>query len=284
MSTTTEPLTRLRVLCLHDSSSNAAELETQLFSLGERLFQKHGIDLVYINSPLTTNGEDADVPRMWWEEQENSYVGLDASLMLLQQIWGSSPFWGIVAVGQGAAVASILIALLENQRKLVPPHFSVFISGKALVESQESFQSNTKALHLMDMCASEEQERLTKQYPGTVKQRKNVSIALDDLNSIGRFIISQKNSCNSQIVRLQNELHEAEQQASELIASQIALNPPPSLMAIIQPEAVAGWNKGRKHHHVPLRGAPCPTEFTIPENQRHKQLTDSSNRNDTQNE
>ena len=43
------PSTGLRILCLHDANSSASTLKQALTSLGDRLYQKHGIDLVYIN-------------------------------------------------------------------------------------------------------------------------------------------------------------------------------------------------------------------------------------------
>ena len=43
------PGTGLRILCLHDAHSSASSLKAALTMLGDRLYQKHGIDLVYIN-------------------------------------------------------------------------------------------------------------------------------------------------------------------------------------------------------------------------------------------
>ncbi len=55
----------LRILCLHDSHSNAEQLKTELEVLGKRLFEKHGgIDLVYVNSPIALHVE---TERVWWE-------------------------------------------------------------------------------------------------------------------------------------------------------------------------------------------------------------------------
>lgn len=104
--------TGLRILCLHDSNSSASCLKDDMSKLGDRLYEKHGIDLVYINSPLcaSVSGES---DRLWWEarafparqspnggshedSQQEQLIGLDASLLLLQQIWSSMPFWGIL--------------------------------------------------------------------------------------------------------------------------------------------------------------------------------------------
>jgi len=43
------PMTGLRILCLHEANSSAGTLKNTLTRLGDRLYQKHGIDLVYIN-------------------------------------------------------------------------------------------------------------------------------------------------------------------------------------------------------------------------------------------
>ena len=76
----------LRILCLHDDESNAMELSDTLEILGERLFEKYGIDLVYVNAPLISSSSrnhqqdqqqqqqsnnDKELPnRVWWEEED----------------------------------------------------------------------------------------------------------------------------------------------------------------------------------------------------------------------
>ena len=258
----------LRVLCLHDSNSNASKLCHKLECLGERLYEKHGIDLVYVNSPLlkadavgpspstsstpgkaatakdpehvdhtSCNRNDVASPeeedtddvdgenhnpridprdRVWWEEvivtdstngdatnntaaatnnmNENTnlfgddndddgvdvepspemvntqndnnttpnghgnpttttssssnnkrYVGLDASLLLLRQIWTSMPFWGVLAVGDSAAVASFLPLLPVDPF----PSFGIFINGSSLLEEEEMLLENWSCLHIL---------------------------------------------------------------------------------------------------------------------------------------
>jgi len=231
--------TTLRILCLHDRHSSAPDLKEQLEPLGQKLFDQHGIDLVYVNSPIVTlrmqrTGDDGKEPtadkhyddnppreqRVWWEEvrrlepradtahqeevtadappfsnqgaeDEKStsngihYRGLDASLMLVRQIWSSCPFWGILGVGQGAAVASILLSLLceddninltnaeEEGSKVVaegeqeepehplrptmvrrqaPPQFAIFVAGESLVPVDEPILDTTDLpiLHLVN--------------------------------------------------------------------------------------------------------------------------------------
>jgi Serine hydrolase (FSH1) len=100
------------------------------------------------------------------------YRGLDASLMLLRQMWKSSPFWGILGVGQGAAVASLLTLTLlcteyeeeydgdddalkepekddnnddddnepltrRKQDRIPPPQFAIFVDGQTLLPQNE---------------------------------------------------------------------------------------------------------------------------------------------------
>jgi hypothetical protein len=145
----------LRILCLHDCDSNANKLRVRLDKLGERLLETHAIDLVYINSPLLKQVEnnasrfgEQDHPsdRFWWEEEaEGKFTGLDASLLLLRQVWQSMPFWGILGVGQGASMASFL-PLLGNLRP--EPAFSIFVHGGSLLEEEEQLIDNFPCLHI----------------------------------------------------------------------------------------------------------------------------------------
>ena len=142
----------LRILCLHDSESHANELSDKLEEFGERLYENHMIDLVYINSPLvmrgSNNNDDGENPnRIWWEEQEgNKCVGLDASLLLLRQIWASMPFWGILAVGAGAAVGSFLPLMPVSPM----PAFCIFVNGKSLLKDEtERLIDDFACLHII---------------------------------------------------------------------------------------------------------------------------------------
>jgi hypothetical protein len=238
----------LRVLCLHDERSNSYELSRRLDSLGERLYQKHGIDLVFVDGPLvvgTNTADDNDIDdtnwnnkasastaggdngnrwrhrhplRAWWEEEDKKnvrvnqeetevgnddddndnnndndnddgndngnnngndngngndndskndkpqYVGLDASLLLLKQVYTASPFWGILAVGQAAGVAALLPLLpsttttttnddgttTTKQKHQQQPAFMIFINGSTLMEEDESLTEHLDlpCLHL----------------------------------------------------------------------------------------------------------------------------------------
>jgi Serine hydrolase (FSH1) len=409
----------LRILCLHDKGSSAPELKDVLKLLGDRLYDNHSIDLVYVNSPFITpastsnnrnnhhEDEDDDVldttdkedgtkntQRTWWwhndeinhkpeqmdasgqhdatseldtsceriglSDKENNnneeiqstttssnrhriiqnkdgltqYRGLDASLMLLRQIWNSCPFWGIIGVGQGAAVAALLILtilypetpldedscveLSEEQHPplLPPPQFAIFMQGQTLLPNPELLIDNNKIpiLHLIldtdqnnttttmfDRHPSHTTEeivshqRFIQQFGGTVhvlrsernKNNRNNdnNISVKALNVMGRFIISQKMNLiqmnrsssssskrkekesnhsysNLEIVSLQTALIQVELEATDVITKHIMSNPPAALMAVIRPQAVAGWDGNLKPRRpIGSGGAPCPIEF-----------------------
>jgi hypothetical protein len=174
----------LRVLCLHDANSNATKLSNQLEELGERLYEKHAIDLVYINSPLTngaTNSETEEPDRIWWEDTDDGkFVGLDASLLLLRQVWNSMPFWGVLAVGQGAAAASFLPLLPVDPM----PAFGIFVHGESILEEEERLIEQFPCLHVVG-ANPEPSQKLIKQFGGEVHQGgKNFNKAT--VNAIGK--------------------------------------------------------------------------------------------------
>jgi hypothetical protein len=301
---------QLRILCLHDANSNASELKDALGRLGERLYQKHGyIDLVYVNSPLVVPDpleEDSDRPsaRVWWENASKaaveanedksdiipSYPGLDCSLLMLQQVWASCPFWGILSVGQGAAIASLLALLTTTYP---PPSFCIFIDGTAILPEEERLIDSLPCLHLVQDSKS---DVLIQQFGGQVHERsKGMPLfEKEDLNVIGRFIIHHKKQLfesddeggvapAGQIVALQSALHYTELQAADAIAQEIAKNPPSSLLAVIRPTAVAGFlgNK-RRQPGEEGGGAPCPSEFILKRDKRPNVQSDASREHPSQ--
>jgi hypothetical protein len=269
--------------------------------------------------PIANNSGDeaTDTPRAWWtkgqglqkeeEQQEEdhkydggsgggqgdylvltdgdsirSVTGLDASLMLLRQIWTSSPFIGIVGVGQGASMASLLTASVLEPH----PHFLVLVNGASLFPDPEQL-STIPTLHLIDRDDTEKEEDennsnknpmkrlLQQQFPGIVTRR--TGHLRDECNSIGRFICDQTNALfrsdhSLQQVSLQLALYEAECQAEDAIARHIADHPPSSLMAVIRPNMVALPNH---RHETPLAGAPCPSEFLVARERRQNHVEES---------
>ena len=224
----------LRILCLHDGNSNAGELSDQLEVLGERLYEKYMIDLVYVNAPLlvgnggaahdryppTANtGSNNNPQRIWWEEQQvdteaegevvdpldetpsnpsanslgkRKFVGLDASLLLLRQVWNSMPFWGVLAVGQGAAAAAFLPLLPIS----APPQFMIFVRGETLLEESELLVDqalSNRCLHLMEKEPSKASQLLLQQFGGHVVTGMTHSFTSKTLNVIGKV----RKSCDT---------------------------------------------------------------------------------------
>lgn len=327
----------LRILCLHDQGSSAPELKEVLRLLGDRLYESHKIDLVYVNSPFITlptiasKSEETHLAdeknhRAWWwctdakqenqklksendvddeivandevdvgittsmsidplsdkeneeiqsrtslgsnmENQSNqlkNYRGLDASLMLLRQIWTSCPFWGIIGVGQGAAVASLLMLTIlyretsvgddqledsQDRQLLPPPQLAIFIEGQSLLPQDEplldldriptlhlfidSENSSTSIISNRETQPKEmlSRERLMRQFGGSVhvlrRNLQNDNIPVKGLNVIGRFIIQQKMNLMSCINGRKTENHEksAENNSNlEIVALQTALH------------------------------------------------------------
>lgn len=285
MSSTTKNLLlrpQLRILCLHDAESNAAALQASLKPLGDRLYTEHGqIDLVYVNSPLAVaqtdeeNASDTPSRRVWWHDalhkeniEQPSYIGLDASLLMLQQVWTSCPFWGILGVGQGATVAAML-ALLPSTTP--PPQFCILMSGSSLLPERERL-SDIPCLHLRH--DTEADDSLVIQFGGEVHQRSDRHrLTKADWNILGRYIIGRRQalreSASGQVVALQMALHRAETAAAEVLAERIAENPPAALMAVIRPQAVAGWSGNRRRQFGEEGGgAPCPSEFLLHKEKR----------------
>jgi len=202
-STSASSLLQYRILCLHDAHSNAQELQGQLTALAERLWHKHKIDLVFVNSPHVVkeastdeHEESAAVRRVWWYEDDTNnptestkcstkeYFGLDASILFLQQVWNHSqataPFWGIIGVGQGATMASIFSLLpstAARNRHPVVVHLAILIDGCAILPETERL-THMPTLHLVaEEPLKEEvrhhdyyegQQRLVQQFGGRV--------------------------------------------------------------------------------------------------------------------
>jgi hypothetical protein len=139
MSTESLP-TSLRILCLHDNNSSAEERYNKLLNLDHRLYRNHQVELVYVSSPLRTNDIGSDV---WWEEGvEKDYLGLDASLLHIRQVLGTMPFSGMLALGQGAGLASLL------QLMGIELEFGIFVHGHALLEEEERLVDHWPVLHI----------------------------------------------------------------------------------------------------------------------------------------
>jgi hypothetical protein len=85
------------------------------------------------------------------EDLNCHYHGLDASLLLLQQVWFSRPFWGIIAVGQAAPVAALLA--LQPEIANTDLRLSTFITidpEPSLLPHTERLTEGLPCLHIAD--------------------------------------------------------------------------------------------------------------------------------------
>jgi hypothetical protein len=72
---------------------------------------------------------------------------------------------------------------------------------------------------------------------------------------------------------LQNQLYLVEQEAADLIARQIAEDPPKALLAVISPQSVGGWGGGkRRQFGEEGGGAPCPSDFLLQREKRDQDV------------
>lgn len=244
------------------------------------------------------------------------YVGLDASLFHLGQIWNqnllSKPYQGILAFGQGAALAGIIPliqkrqreALKKNKRKTEHHHhhvdyympglqFMVLVSGYPLNPPPHESKcrgvpspwhvlqdgiidsSSIDTLHVIgmrnavvtptqSMCLA---KRFTfpriYQYDCGDHHPYPVLRTAAYYNVIGRFLVRQKKKNLSSkcpdILRLQRQLHNTEERATQLLINTLASNPPRVLMAIISPNTVGGWLGTKEPSSEDGGGAPCPS-------------------------
>ena len=400
---------KMRILALHPSGSSADDLQHSLRDLDDGLRTKHGIELVYVDAPLLSsppgkcseiekklNGDGFDSPskrRCWFDADLNGssrrcgapgtsdgtaiqYVGLDASILHLSQIWNrrvhSNPFSGIISLGQSAAISALLPLLVrpvltnemedgggvgdeqakakDNDEKdgvnlgvpLFPGlDFVVLVDGFDITANRTEskkmtsddipwFDQSTPApesLHIVSQQGAECREamarRLAKRYGEsaqihcrtcTTECDANIPSGNEsesryfydegivqplrkrELNVIGRFLVSQKNTLARQSVartidnaddsfntkQLAKRMQDAlviketrrrlgmlEEEAERALVEHVSANPPRALMAVIAPDVVGAWS-GPKWRSPDMDGggAPCPAEFRRKEGKR----------------
>jgi len=113
--------------------------------LGEQVKASEDLVETTTTTTITSTEEEATPLR--------KYVGLDASLLLVRQVWSSMPFWGIIGVGTGAAVASFLPLLPMTRSSAPPPQFMICIRGETILEETELLVDadlSRSCLHLWD--------------------------------------------------------------------------------------------------------------------------------------
>lgn len=223
----------MKVLCLHDARSSANELRESLDRLGTRLFERHKIDLVYVNAPLDGG--------LWFEDP--NYLGMDASLLLLQQVWNSTPMQGILGVGQGAHMVSLLAPLID-------PLFCIFLreaSLQPILETRDTIFDGP-SLHIVDEMSD---DLWLRQYGGSMQVATS---ATERDNLLGRFLVQHKATTVS---NLQLAVAQTEQQIHALLVKELRTKMPHALLAVVAPEAVAG--RTQRVVQPEGGGAPCPS-------------------------
>lgn len=151
----------LRILCLHDADSNANELTAQTKKLADRLWRNHHMELVFVNAPIVSD-PITDRRRWWQTTEEHPYLGLDASLLLIKQMWTSwSAFSGIIGVGQGASLGALLTLWLfevqdeehyyDPQQQRAPPQMAIWIDGYTVLPEDAPLLSiqSLECLHIL---------------------------------------------------------------------------------------------------------------------------------------
>ena len=154
-------------------------------------------------------------------------------------------------MGQGAAVASLFMALLDIEnlaleeqldqkptfcRQQVTPQLAVFVMGESLVPVDEPIMdtADLPILHLVNAEFSEEENRLCRQLPGRVEHRtiadagsenssRNKQSSLfdcHDFNIMGRFLVEQKKRLFGVVPPSDNSTSSA----LEIVALQTALH------------------------------------------------------------
>jgi len=153
----------MRVICLHDKDSSSKDFQKSLRELCNKLLSRHSIELIFIDSPIVVSGNR--LTRLWFREEniklrsiktnqigdyDVSIVGINASLLHISQLWTHIMPEGILGVGQGAVMASIMcqqcsgnesIDAINSFKKFPGLRFGIFLHGYPL-RNNPFFSSN----------------------------------------------------------------------------------------------------------------------------------------------
>jgi len=233
------------------------------------------------------------------------YVGMDVSVFHLQQVWNreraTRPFRGVLAFGQGAALAGIFPLVMQHDSQFMTGlDFMILASGYVLDPPpnrgcrmvppemhmrQDGIIDFVTTLHIIDsnstIVTKEQSMCLARRFalPNIYQHSgdSNFPTRPRDFNVIGRFLVQQKKDLIAEygsdlheIIHLQRQLHLMEDTATQMVTSTIALNPPKALMAIISPQAVGGWLGPKLRNPTDGGGAPCPSEFIMKRTEREQ--------------
>ncbi|KAF9269458.1 FSH1-domain-containing protein [Marasmius fiardii PR-910] len=181
-----------RVLVLHGYAQNANIFSKRLAALRK---QCKGVELVFLDAPhvlkpvdlfgdtpdsLDSSSDPASTPRGWWKFEDSAKtvsVGLEETLSLIRDTLNASKFDGILGFSQGAGLATLIAALLENPHAYPPflvdgqpPHpplqYCVSVAGfkpnLSLSEAVLSPGFTTPTLHILgrtDVIVTEERSK-----------------------------------------------------------------------------------------------------------------------------
>ncbi|KAK7033988.1 Family of serine hydrolases 3 [Paramarasmius palmivorus] len=127
--------TTKKVLVLHGYAQNANIFSKRLAALRK---QCKGVELFFLDAPhilqpvdlfgdtpesLDSASDPALTPRGWWKFSDSAktqYVGIETTLDLIRDTLKSTRYDGVLGFSQGAALATLITALLERPH-LYPP-------------------------------------------------------------------------------------------------------------------------------------------------------------------
>jgi hypothetical protein len=284
----------MRILCLHDAHADARALQAQLSKLDERLWRQHGrMELVYVNAPLVVDASKGT--RAWWQASEDDsdpYLGRDASLLLLEQMWKAGPAWeGVIGVGQGAAMGRLLAARLHGAScTRAPPQLAIWITNDDTLHDNNNNNNNTNSRDdLLLPCNDKDEEALLTSSSlnalHLVRNHNNDNFSTPCLNRMGRHLVQHQtrqrrlqqqgqqlqvwqppsdDDNDKQVVMeqqqtwsvagLQDALAQVETEAAALVHRHVLAHPPSSLMAVIMPASANGSNSSREAHMAAWQG------------------------------
>lgn len=83
------------------------------------------------NDPIQYHSNDAEWQRTWWHRKNNVYCGLEESITMLLDVWGSGNFVGILGFSQGSRLAHIITVIhrITNGSAFHGLEFVVHVSG-----------------------------------------------------------------------------------------------------------------------------------------------------------
>lgn len=99
------------------------------------------------------------------------------------------PFWGILGIGQGAAIGSLLSLLPEVKPK---PKFGIFVHGQALIQEAEQMvdAEDWSCCHIVDPDMKEGTENLL------------IQQFMGEVHSIGKTNTGSDSACSKKVLNI----------------------------------------------------------------------------------